>query len=245
VSSSGSSDLSKQPKRKWRELFFTVQRIFPPSDLVGLDILRLMAVYNDIGRIIDCMRKEPANQTDPKCKKVSNARMAMYLRLTIGLLHEAMEVLLQMQELPAFTEMEKALDRRGLEALKVLREARTDYKTSLLRLMDRIRNKATFHYIRNEFAEGIKEFKAKRGEDVESSFILEKYPDGKVRAYYLLADHVRDAAGFGIVSAEETSKIIKDITFLQGQLFVFLDTAFEWYARQRDLKDEFREAQTT
>lgn len=221
------------------EFYFTVQNVFPPSDKLGLDILRLMAAYNDIGRIIDWLKSEPHNQANAQAKRISSARKSMQMRLLASFLHEASEVIKGMHNLEDFQRLHGQMSPRGQEAFESLRNYRAHFKNSILSVIDRVRNKATFHYLRPYFADAIKEFKAKRGEAIRSSFIFEKHSSSKVRAYYLLADHLRDVVAFGIVTPQEANVIINQLAELQKNLIIFLDSAMEAYGKDRGLRDQF------
>jgi hypothetical protein len=198
-----------------------------------------MAAYNDVSRLVDCMMSEPQNQTNEQAKKISSGRVTMYIRLTMGLLHEAVQVV---NSLPAsaIKDMEESLNIEGRTALASLRLEGLHFEKSVLKVMDRIRNKATFHYLPNEFADGIKELKRERGEEVESSFIYEDQQDGRGRIYYLLADHVRDASGFGLMSPKESSRIVEDVQTVMGLLFDFTHNALAAYLEKRQVGNELR-----
>ncbi len=218
-----------------------VKEVFPPSDLLGMDILRLMAAYNDLIHIMDWTRAFKGSKKEGTTRKIALSRFSLQLRLSLSLLLEAVEVIKQMKSLDEFENFRSTLSEPGKDALDYITEAIDPFEESLLQLMDRIRNKTTFHYIRKEFQDAIKEFKKKRGENVQSSFIFEgKEPN--VRAYYLLADHLREAAGFGIGPDEEKDrKIAKQIFRFQVALITFLDQAMEAYGNDRGIRDAFSE----
>ncbi len=231
---------SKTREKPRVERFFQVQRVFPPSDKLGLDMLRLMAAYNDIGRVIDWLRAEPANQKNERARKISSARRSMLLRLLVSFLHEAYKVIDEMENLDTFPRLETLLDKQGREALSKIRQQKAKADQTIPELMRRARDKATFHYLRPYFADAIKEFKAKRGEDIQSSFIFER-TSGGIRSYYLLADHLRDAIAFGVVSPQQAEAMMREMAKVQGYIVRFLDRAMLAYGKDRGLQGAFKD----
>lgn len=230
---------SKLPWR--REYSFIVSKVFSPSDRLGLEILSLMAAYNDMGRIVDWMKAEwvkvakdvPANPID---RAIYEGLICMQIRMTMGFLHEAYEAVERMVRIDDFNKLEELLDDTGRQAFKELLEEKTN--GSISKMLEYIRNKAAFHYIAPKLGEAIKTFQNEFGKDFESSFIYEGTPP-TVKAYYLLADDLRNAIAFGI-KPSEPKKLLDETLKIQLNLYRFLESAHKAHIKLRGTQNEFK-----
>src|SRR5687767_7830800 len=101
---------SKRPAKTYDILTFVASTMFPPSNPLAMDILRLMAAYNDLSEILDWMIGTRAVVSKRIAWKRARIRMSVQNRILLGLLHEAFVVLDQMQGTQEF----KTLEEKGL-----------------------------------------------------------------------------------------------------------------------------------
>src|SRR5688572_26710550 len=99
----------KRSAKTYDILTFVASSMFPPSSPFAMDILRLMAAYNDLAEILDWMIGTRANVTKRIAWKRARVRMSIQNRLLLGLLHEAFVVFDNMQGTPEF----KILEQQG------------------------------------------------------------------------------------------------------------------------------------
>lgn len=209
-------------------------KVFPTTDHLGLDILRLMAAYNDIGFVRQWVVNAPQTDPDPIWQALCYSRLDMLLRLMVSFVHEAFEVLDQLERQAEFAGLVAALDEEGRAALQSLRDSRGRLETLSPQFMARVRNKAAFHYIRPEFSDGLKALKAEHGEKFES---ILAYPDHSAHfsGHFFLCDQVRSKIIFGDRASGEESRIIEEVMNLELALSKLVITVLGAYIKFRGL----------
>ena len=220
---------------------FPAFEVFPPSDLIGVDLLCLMSAYNDLVRIIDWMHAHYHLPHDPLAIKIDSGRSSMEWRYVIGILHEVSVALERMtKNNHRFPEIETRLDRGGRIALADLKkhlgldQPSVDAPPSTLsRFLCDVRNKGAFHYIRNHFEEGLRGLKRETEKPdsaltQEDGFIIEGTPQNG-RLYFIFADTVRNAAAFGVKEVKDLNRelelSLEKVAALMGHLNQFLQSA--------------------
>ncbi|MBI3621036.1 MAG: hypothetical protein HY208_02450 [Nitrospirae bacterium] len=219
---------------------FPVLKVFPASDQIGLDLLRLMAAYNDMQRIAEWMNAHQGpSPVDPIAKEIAKGRLSMQYRLMISYLHEAFEVIKQMEQLPNFQGIEDRLDQEGKEALDTLRRMK---RSQIFSQIEHIRSKATFHYLRSYFAKVLREFRGsfeKPDKPVESVVIFRGSGES-IETYYSLPDQLRNEISFGITPRENTRELLEQMMVVRRKLILFLNSALVAYMTGRGLAGEFK-----
>ena|SRR2546426_6033440 len=209
-------------------------KVFPANDCLGLDILRLMAAYNDIGFVRQWVVNAPRTDPDPIWQALCYSRLDMLLRLMVSFVHEAFEVLDQLERQAEFAGLVAFLDKDGQAALQSLRDARGRLEMLVPRFIAKVRNKAAFHYVRGEFNDGLKALKAEHGEKFES---ILAYPDPSAHfsGHFFLCDQIRDKIIFGHKTSGEESRIIEEVMNIELALSKLVVTAFGAYIKFRGL----------
>lgn len=220
---------------------FPAFEVFPPSDLIGLDLLCLMSAYNDMVRITDWMHAHYHLPRDPLAIKIDNGRSSMEWRYIIGILHEVRVALERMtKNNHRFPEIETRLDSAGRHALTDLKRyldldqpALDALPNTFSKFLNDVRNKGAFHYIRNHFEEGLRALKSETEKPdstlmQEDGFIIEG-TEQKGRLRFIFADTVRNAAAFGVKDVNslirELELNMEKVTALMGHLNQFLQSA--------------------
>ncbi len=236
--------------RRW--IAFPAFELFPPADILGLDLLCLMSAYNDMLRIVDWMEVYQHVPKDPLAKKLDDQRRSMQWRLLLGVLHEALKSLKRMKGDQRFKELFANLDDNGNNAyeglLPILSWNSSDEPKPLGVFLLRVRNQGAFHYIRNHFGDGLSQLKQSFG-SVDDGFILEGNPQ-KGRIRFSFADTARNAAAFG-ASLDvkrlnmELDDHLQEVWKVIGLMNHFLQSAFFSYCKMRGFEpsedgDNFR-----
>lgn len=173
------------------------------------------------------MKESPS---DPVGRELFLSKIGFLVRLMMAFVHEGFAVLDQMEKFEGFEELEHKLDQEGKEALLHLRKVRSGLDRKIPRFVNRIRNKAAFHYVRSEFRDALKEIKARFGETAPATVFLPEPERGEV-AYFPVADHVRDIITSQNRSAEELGAIINEFMDIEQSLSIFASAAFLAFIR--------------
>ena len=224
----------RQPKERYK-ISFPPFRVFPIHDYLGIDILRLMSLADDMGFVSDWMHGHKHVPSKEYAVKIDNMRVSFQHRLWIAFLFELFSILENMENLPEFSEFHNRLCQEGQEALSILRSAGKESEN--YSLLERIRNR-TFHYDREKFQGALKALKKRFGEEITDGFIAEIIRKNPLhaRTYYSLASTVRNAVIFGLKPPEELQKEMDQLLELHGQFYRFLDSALKAYLEIRNLK---------
>ena len=234
--------MSKAIKKKFDVHTFTVSKVFPTTSQLGIDILRLMAAFNDISEIVGWMAGTFSVPKKPITLSKARVRMGIQHRLLMAFMHEALTVFDGMQGGEEFKKAEKLLNDSGKMALKKLRRASGSPDLIRSQIAD-ARNTVVFHYDEEAFAKAaaryVEIFKEK--DEAQSKIIVER--GGK--AYFLLAENLRDIVVFKFESkvklediTEKVGDVIRKVTSLQGDLFSFLEDLLRVYLQDRGLLSE-------
>jgi hypothetical protein len=105
---------------KLRKLSFPIEKTFPPSDPLAIDILRLMAGYNDMALVIEWLEEHLKEPEEFNEKTWAAGRLDLQLRLLFAMMHETLNVLVEIQKQQDFPKLEKGLDGNGQGALGFL-----------------------------------------------------------------------------------------------------------------------------
>lgn len=233
--------MAKKEIRRKKEFSFPVAKVFPPANRLAIDLLRLMAGFNDLAFIaswVDAHKQIPEKRGS---KVLAAGRWFLQLRLLSSLLHEVLNVLAQAERQAEFRQIERLLPLDARAALAQLRNVRAGGDKAIQKVLKRTRDKTTFHFDRGEFRQGLNRLLSRYGEDCRST-LLAIFGDTqkRLRPHYVLADEVRTEIAFGLTGTEGGREELLAILNLVGALSVFLDGIFETYSENRGLLGEFR-----
>lgn len=232
--------MSKKPRKRRDAYSFPVAKIFPSSDPLAVDLLRLMAGYNDLAYIVawtDAHKRIPGI---PAALTLAAGRWFLQLRLMAAILHEILDVLDSIQKLSGFRDLEGSLDRDAQAALDQLRSVRAGGDGTINRVLERTRDKTTFHFDRGKFRNGLNRMLARFGQDCKSTVlaVYEGTPQ-EVRPHYVLADEIRTEIAFGLTGAGGGQEELVAVINLVRALTTFLDGLFKAYLEDRGLESQF------
>ncbi len=228
-------------RRKRREhVKFPVARVFPPDDALGVDLLRLMAFHDDLSFIAEMMQAAMARAPQRAgARQVAASRWFFLQRLFGAVVAELVKVVQNVQNDPQFAELRRSLSPTGGESLQQLLSMPFDEQHPVYGVLYRTRNKAAFHFDRNDFAAAIGRLIQKLGEDAQASFLLEadpKFPD-TVRTHYMLAGQIALEASYGLKGDMPDAAFGAAIN-LHWALSEFLASAFAAYCDIRGIQRE-------
>jgi hypothetical protein len=196
----------RRPSKSYDIITFVASILFPPSNPLAMDILRLMSAYNDLSEVVDWMIGMGAAGGKRIAWKRARIRMSIQNRILLGLLHEAFVVLDQMQGTQEFKVLEeKFLSGGGKEALMILRLANSGGTESIRSRLSDGRNQVAFHYDREAFEKGATVFSRMfvEKDGAESTMIYER----NSRAYFYYAEQVRENVGYGFNEVDGDAQI--------------------------------------
>ena len=224
---------------KLRKLAFPIEKTFSPSDPLAIDILRLMAGYNDLALVIEWLEEHLKEPEEFNEKTWAAGRLDLQLRLLFAMMHETLNVLVEIQKQPDFPKLEKGFDSNGQEALGFLRKIRAGQDELGKRLLTLTRNKTTYHYDHIEFRDGLRRLLDRFGKDSEAIILLIGGNSGQEQYYFMLADVIRAEIIQGLTGAANKDSMDK-LLELTRAFGAFIESLLMAYASARGLKTDFR-----
>ncbi|MBI3604262.1 MAG: hypothetical protein HY205_07430 [Nitrospirae bacterium] len=155
--------------KKRHKISFPAFRLFPVYDYLGIDLLRLMSLADDMGFVADWMQGHKHLPRKEYALKIDNMRASFQHRLWMAFLFELFAILENMEGLPEFSEFERALTEEGRDALNSFRRERK-VDVNGYSMLEKIRNR-TFHYDRGKFQGALNTLKKLYGEDIKDGFV--------------------------------------------------------------------------
>jgi hypothetical protein len=213
----------------------TITRSFPADDPVAIDLLRLMAAYNDLIALAEWASVDKDLPDDRLDKIIQIQRRFLKLRMIASFFYEAMDVLHDLErEVDFKTHLRNSFSRQGLDALRRLRRVRCGRDPSIRDLLDRTRNQATFHYIRSEYQKALTRISSSH-----SPFsVVIRYEEGNARRWYPLAEHLKLKMAFAIGTHDGDSLLdtVDSITQRLDDLALVLDESHGAYKKHRKFR---------
>jgi hypothetical protein len=222
-----------------RTLSFPIEKAFPSSDPFAIDILRLMAGYNDMALVIEWLEGHLKEPEDSNEKSWAAGRLDLQLRLLFAMMHETLNVLAKIEKRSAFQKIEKTLDSNGQTALAYLRQIKggqDKFGEALLKLS---RNKTTYHYDYDQFKDGLKRLINRFGKDSEIGLLFIKTQSGQEQYYFMLADVIRAEVTQGITGAAN-KEYLEKLLGLTRSFGAFIESLLIAYASDRGIATDFR-----
>lgn len=223
--------------KKRHKILFPAFRLFPVSDYLGIDLLRLMSLADDMSFVADWMQGHKHLPRKEYAVKIDNMRASLQHRLWMAFLFELFAILENMESLHEFSEFERTLTEEGQEALNSFRRAR-EKDAKGYSMLEKIRNR-TFHYDRGRFQGALNTLKKLYGEEMNDGFIAEIIQESPLRArtYYNFASTVRNVVVFGVKPKKELEDEMDQLLGLHKNFYKFLDAAMVAYLEMRNLRD--------
>lgn len=231
--------MTKKQGKKGTVYSILISGMFPPSDPIAIDLLRLMSGCNDIYFI-----EEWANGTKkiPKSREamsVAAGRNGLQLRLMYSFLHESLCVVRDLKSRPQFEKLRHLLGNDGEEAFTDLMSIKLDgikfttrdwgINESILRA----RHTATVHYDFKKTNEALDRWLTDHGSNEESYVVFREKsrPFGKW-PYYSIADMARAEIAFGISNKNHADNLIRALELMRF-VETFTDSLFTAYIKDR------------
>jgi hypothetical protein len=223
---------------KSRPLSFPIEKTFPPTDPLAVDILRLMAGYNDIALVIEWLEEHLEEPEEFHQKMWAGGRLDLQLRLLFAMMHETLNVLVEIQKQPDFPSLEKRLDHTGQKALGFLQQIRAGQDDLGKQLLTLTRNKTTYHYDHDEFRDGLKRLLDRSDKDSTASMLFIEGNSGQEQYYFMLADAIRAEIIQGLTGAANKQYLDK-LLELTRSFGTFIESLLKAYASDRGLMTDF------
>ena len=207
---------------------------FPASDPIAIDLLRLMAAYNDLIALAEWVSEDKDLTDDEADKIIRIDRRFLKLRMIASFFYEALMVLQELEREPDFKgQLAKKLSIEGRDALKRLRAVRCGRDPSIRHLLDRTRNLATFHYLKSPYKDAL----SRMSPSHKPFAVVIRYEDGDARRWYPLAEHLKLETAFAIGTQDVDSflETVETITQRLDDLALVLDESCEAYKKHRKL----------
>ena len=241
--------MPKNLPRKYDLVRFVAADVFPPLCELAMDILRLMAAYNDISEVLDWMIGTRSIATRRIAGKKARIRMSIQNRILLGLMHETFQLIDQMQGTDEFKVVKALLPERGMKSLKNLNLANSG-EVSIRSRLRLARNSVAFHYDWESFVEGASIFNRLfvEGARAESMIIFER----RSRAYFFYAEQVREIVAFGFNEGDSGDQIplklgqyLAEVQKLMQEVGHFVDELLGAYAEMKSLGPAIRHEAAT
>lgn len=170
---------------------FTISAAFPHSDALAIDILRLLAAYNDLSSINEWAfekSRDKNNLSTLAYISLTVSKTDLHLRLLGSIMHETLRTIEDFERLRS---SDMILLRLNIEAkaafdrLLKIAKGQESANTAILKLA---RNKLSYHYDRKTFEEGLRIHSTKD----DTSYVLMLDEETPERGFYFpLADDLR------------------------------------------------------
>jgi hypothetical protein len=240
--------LPKKRYKRYTSRSFVIGKVFPATDPIAIDLLRLMAGYNDLHFIMEWFEAHRTEAVNENVRRIATGRVSLQLRLMYSFLHESLVVINKMARRPEFKELLTHLNDEGKTALESLltvklngvKEGENTFNERLLHA----RHTATFHYDEQKFMRVLEDWiKVRRSN--EKSYFIDVSDDRLTGSlnYYLIADQIRADLSFGLRNPKQREEMQTMLAFTRS-LSAFLSTVFQTYVTNRKLQNEFSEAMT-
>ncbi len=207
---------------------------FPANDPIAIDLLRLMAAYNDLKALAVWASEDKCLMDEEADKIIQIDRRFVKLRVIASFFCEAMTALQELEREPDFhARLVKRLSKEGLEALKRLRTVRCGTDPSIRDLLYRTRNLATFHYLKDSYENALS-----RISPSHTRFpVVIRDEDGDGPCWYPLAERLKLETAFAIGTQDRDALLntLDTITQRLDNLALVLNESYESYKEHRNL----------
>lgn len=219
---------------------FPAGDLFPANDALAIDLMRLMAAYNDLAFTVEWLE---AHLTPPEGfneQTWAAGRLDIQIRLVRSIMHETLKVIEDMKAQPGYSELEAKLDEEGRNALARLREVRTGQDRFSQLLLARTRDKTAYHYDHGLFKKAMGRLIERYSQsfDVRVLFIRNER-SGLEQYYFPIADMTR-VEMIGELTGEAKLQESEALISLTKSFGSFLQSLLITYAKEKGLSGDFR-----
>lgn len=177
---------------------FSVKKAFPPSDPLAIDLLRLLAAYNDFSSVDEWLLQDLARD-DENLSYVSSiqftvSKMNLQFRLLGSVMHETIQTLDEFAAAPSSQKVLERLDDAGRGALQKLLAIPRGTNSYSRRVLAVTRNKLSYHYDKKAFEDGLNTYLSSKEYNDLSNLLLLQDEAPRRAFYFRLADDVRSQA---------------------------------------------------
>ncbi len=177
---------------------FSIVEAFPPSDPLAIDLLRLLAAYNDFSSVdewlLDDLSRDNKRLSFISAIHFTLSKMDLQLRLLGSILHEAIQTIEEFAAAPSSKPLLDALDeggRRTLQKLLAIPKGADPFSRTVLAVA---RHKLSYHYDKTAFQNGLNELVGARESDQQTVLLLLQAEAPSRSFYFSLADDLRRKA---------------------------------------------------
>lgn len=194
-----------------------------------------MAAYNDLIALAEWASVEKYLADEEANNIIRIDRRFLKLRMIASFFYEALNVLEELEHEQIFkAKLANKLSEEGAKALKRLRAVRCGRDPAIRHLLDRTRNLATFHYLREPYQ------KALAGMSISHRLfsVVIRYEPGDARRWYPLAEHLKLETAFAIGTTDAGSLLdtFETITQRLDDMALVLDELCDRYKKWRGLR---------
>jgi len=218
---------------------FLIENAFPPTDPVAVDLLRLQAAYNDLSFVWEwagAFKKAPNN---PLAAKVADSRSFLQVRQLAAIIWEALKVVKEMEKLAGFRHLETQMDGEGRRNLKRLQKVLSSQDPRSKKFLAITRHKATYHYDRGQFAQGLKRVLSLHGTDSQCDILSIEGSNVEEHFHFELPDQIRAEFIVGVTGVE-VNELLHNLLDLSKAFGTFLERLCAAYCKDRGLEINFR-----
>lgn len=230
---------------------FSIERAFPPTDPLAIDILRLLAAYNDFSSVDEWLLQDLQYEND-NLSVVSRvqftvSKIDLQLRLLGSILHEAIQTLEEFVAAPSSETLLNQLDATGkntLQKLLAIPKGTDMFSRTVLAVT---RHKLSYHYDKTVFQQGLRALLLSSECNKMSNLLLLQGEAPRRAFYFRLADDLRREALKQHGKDGQSHPELRVIFETQDLFRTLLQQLLTVYAKQRDLNFglDLQESDTT
>jgi hypothetical protein len=177
---------------------FSIEHAFPPTDPLAIDILRLLAAYNDFSSVDEWLMQDLSYENHA-LSVVSRAnftvsKIDLQLRLLGSILHEAIQTLEEFVAAPSSETVLDQLDATGKDTLQSLLAIAKGADVFSRKVLAVTRHKLSYHYDKTVFHQGLRALLLSPECNKVSNVLLLQHEAPRRYFYFRLADDLRREA---------------------------------------------------
>jgi len=218
---------------------FLIDKTFPASDPVAVDLIRLQAAYNDLSFVWEWASAHKKAPKGSLATKVADSRLFLQFRQLAAMIWEALMVVEHMQKLAAFQRLEEKMDAGGRRNLKRLQRVLSGRDPLSKKFLAITRHKATYHYDRDQFAQGLKRVLSRHGRDSQCDILSIEGSKIEEHFHFELPDQIRAEIVVGVTGVD-VNELLHNLLDLSKAFGTFVERLCVAYCKDRGLEMDFR-----
>lgn len=220
---------------------FLIEKAFPPTDPVAVDLLRLQAAYNDLSFVWEWASAHKKAPKDLLATKVADSRSFLQVRQLGAIIWEALKVVEEMEKCPGLQHLEKQMDKDGRCNLKRLRRVLSGRDPLSKKFLAITRHATTYHYDRDQFTRGLKRVLSSHGKDSQCDILSIQGSRVEDHFHFELPGQIRAEIIVGLTGAD-VNELLRNLLDLSKAFGTFLERLCAAYCKDRGLTINFRPA---